>query len=774
MSEGALPDPASARNAGEFVDCLAALRLWAGLPSLRTLHRLGGTVVAPDGARTAALPPTTVSWVLRGKGLPKLPRLAFVDAFVTACLTAGERPRDLERELAVWRKAWRALAGEADGAPAALHQLPADIPEFTGRQAELARIAAWAAESSAAPTIVTIAGMAGVGKTRLAVHASHRLARDFPDAQLWADLRGFRPQQAAAEPGAVLAMFLRLLGVPPHHVPDDAEARAALYRDRLRDKRALVVLDDAASAAQIRPLLPGAPGCLVLITTRRSLTELDGTHPLRLAPFSVGEAVDLLAWHTGREPADAEPEAAQRLATLCGHLPLAVAMIGRYLRNRPGSRPGELAARLDGLSGSPAAECVRTLFDLSRQALPVGHQRVFGLLAAHPGQTFGADSVAALAGISGREAQSVLDGLHDEHLLTLADGRYGMHDLIRQYLVESPDGDCDEAFERVARHYLHRARHATLLIHPTETRRVPRLPDSPPWSTAAEAAAWAEAEYENVVATVQLAARSANPGLATGLVAALYRPLANRGHSTDRIALNQLGAGLARRLGDRRSEAQFLEDLGALSAQVGKDGALEHSRRALEIWQELGDPAGEQACLADLGNAYRQQGDFVRAAECLKRGLALSVETGDRRGEASLLNVLGLTCQRTGDQAAAIRHLARSAQLYRELGNRLGEAIALANGGWARQRAGRPREAIECHRASLAVFHELADRYNEAEQHWGIAEASHALGESATARTHWHEAISILREIQALDDEGARVLLAKEVPETPQLIRLNT
>jgi tetratricopeptide (TPR) repeat protein len=787
MSANEVPAPSGARTAEEFVDRLAALRLWAGLPSLRTLCGLGGTVPGPGGVLLVALPPTTVSWVLKGKGLPRLPKLTFVEAFVTACLTAAGRPLDeIPLELTRWRAVWRDIAAgvkAAGGARAitAYHQLPADIAEFTGRQDELARISAWAEDSPTAPAIVTIAGMAGVGKTRLAVHASHRFAASgaFPDAQLWAELRGFHPEHAAVEPGTVLATFLRLLGVPPHQVPDDVDACAALYRDRLRGRRALILLDDAASVEQVRPLLPGEPGCLVLITSRHSLTALDGTRPLRLEPLAADEAIDLLAWHAGQAQVDAEPEAARLLTKLCGHLPLAVAMTGRYLRNRPGWGAGDLAARLGtgagGLADAPAARSVRTLFDLSRRALPTGYQRVFGLLTAHPGDSFAAASVAALARIGEQEAQVVLDDLYDEHLLTYASGnRYRMHDLIRQYLVETRNAERDAAFDRVTRHYLDRARHATLMIHPTENRRVLAPSGTAPWRTAAEAAAWAEGEYNNLVAAVHLAAGSGTPALVTELVTALYRPLANRGHSTDRIALNRLGVDIARRLGNRRAEAQHLEDLGALSAQVGKDGSVGYSRRALEIWEDLGDPVGQQACLADLGNAYRQCGEYTRAVDHLRRGLDLSVRTGDRRGEASLLNVLGLTCQRMGEWTAAIDHLERSASLYRELGNQLGEAIALANSGWAHQRARRPREAIGYHRRSMAVFRKLADRYNEAEQHWGIAEASHVLGESAAARSHWHQAISILRAIRALDDAEAEVLLDQEVPDTPELIRLNT
>jgi tetratricopeptide (TPR) repeat protein len=777
------PNAAGARTAAEFVDRMGELRLWAGQPSLRTLSRFG--------SRT--LPATTVSWVLNGKGLPRLPRMAFVEAYVSACLTAAAAPREeIERQLEAWRAAWRSItasteAGEGSPPIRAYHQLPMDIPEFTGRQAELGRLRELAGHGDrTTPVVVTITGMAGVGKTRLATRAAHQLGADrFDQVQLWADLRGFHPEQAPATAASVLENFLRLLGVPAHQIPDDVDGRAALYRDRLAGQRALVVLDDAEAEEQVRPLLPGTPDCLVLITSRRSLAGLDGTHILPLTTFGPREATQLLGRHAGDDRVRAEPEAARRLSELCGHLPLAVAVTARYLRGRPALSLRELAARLATdarqLTGfSPHARSVRTVFDLSYRALAAGHQRVLRLLAIHPGKHFAAPSVAALAAVTEAEAQTILDDLLDEHLLhqTTA-ARHGMHDLVRQYLTQDHGGEPDRpaALVRLIRHYLDRARHATLLIHPTENRRVSAPPTPAPWRTPAEAVAWTETEYDNLVSTVYLAADApgAAPTLATELVAALYRPLANRGHATGRIELNHVAARLARRNGDRHAEAQLLEDLGTLHAQVGHiPDAVAHSHRALAIWTELDDPAGRRGCLVDLGNCCRQQGDHDKARAYLQQALAISTAAGDRSGEASVLNCLGLTYQGTGEFDTAIDHLARSVAMHREAGNRLGEAIALANQGWAVQRSGHPAAAIRYHQQSLEIFRTLRDRYNEAEQHWAIGQAEQALGDPAAARHHWHIAITMLRDIQVLDDEQTAELLAEEVPHTPELIRLNT
>lgn len=683
------------------------------------------------------------------------------------------------------------LGAEPPHVPAAHHQLPADIADFTGRQDHLRRLheVADGATSATATTICVIEGMGGAGKTRLAVRFAHQLVRRrlFDEIQLWAGLRGFHPEQPPADPAAVLENFLRLLGVAAHQIPADPDARAALYRGRLAGRRALVLLDDAASEDQIRPLLPGTADGLVVVTSRRTLPGLDGAGSLPVGGFTTAEALELLDRYAGSDRVRREADDARRLADLCGNLPLAVAVTARHLRSRPDWRLGELVRRLGTgerrLSElSPPARAARAVFDLSYRGLPAGHQRVFRLLAVHPGRDFEVGAVAALAGITEAHAQAVLDDLLDEHLLVPSSTRhrYGVHDLIRQYAGErsrehDPEPDRQAALDGLARHYLLRARHATLLIHPPETRRI-SAPEGPaPWRTAVEAVEWTETEYENLVATAQAVARAPDAVLALELVAALYRPLANRGHSTDRIALTRMAVRIARQAGDRHAEAQSLEDLGTLCGQIG--AAVEAqacSRQAFEIWTELADPVGQQGCLADLGNTCRQQGDHEKAVDFLQRSLAIAVASGNRRGEASVLNFLGLTYQGTAEFATAIEHLARSAALFHETGNELGAAIALANRGWAHQRAGQPGEAVGYHRRGLEIFRAIGDRYNEAEQHWGIAQAAHDSGDPATARPHWRTAITILREIQAVDDEEATEMLAQDVPATPEVIRLNT
>lgn len=701
----------------------------------------------------------------------------------TLGIDPGIRLRELHRQIL---SADPALTTAGDHPAVVVHQLPADIADFTGREKELHELDVLAAEASTPGNpvaICTIEGMPGVGKTRLAIRAAHNLRRrgQFRNVQLWANLRGFHPDLPPADPALVLEEFLRRLGVPSHQVPPDLDARAALYRDRLSRSRALVVLDNAANDAQVRPLLPGESGSVVLITSRRALSGLDGARPLHLAGFSTSEALALLAHHTGTQRVRAELDAARLIVERCGNLPLVVALVARHLRRRPARKLTDLALRLD--SGDrldealPHADTVRATFDLSYNSLIPQHRRLLRLLAHHPGETFAAASVAALAGVTTGQAEAVLDTLLDERLLQQhGTDRYGMHDLIRQYvsdLSQGQDSDNDRraAFERVTRHYLALAEQATLAVHPTESRRISTTTVHNGWRTPVEAAAWAESECTNLVAAVHRATADC-PALAVRLTFALYRPLANRGHSYDRITLNEIAARTAHRLGDLRSEAQACEDVGTLCAQVGElTTADEYNERALRLWTGLDDRPGRQACLAALGNTRRLQGRTSDAIDLLERAVRLGEESG---GGATALDYLGLAHLRTGRYDLAVDCLTRSARVYATIGNRLGEAIAVANRGWAHQRAGRPHQAIPDHRDSLATFRDLGDRYNEAEQHWGLGQAHHTIGDVPQARHHWTRAITILGDIHLLDDQAAQSLLAQDIPETPEIIRLNT
>jgi DNA-binding SARP family transcriptional activator/tetratricopeptide (TPR) repeat protein len=663
-------------------------------------------------------------------------------------------------------------------------QLPMDIAEFTGRAAEIESLVEVASRPSGAVRIAVLEGMAGVGKTRLAVHAARLLVEQgrFDEVQLWADLHGLAGDQPRADPHEVLGRFLRELGVPD--APADPQERAALYRSLLAGRRVLVLLDNAADEEQVRPLLPGGPHCLVLITTRHRLFRLEGASPLPLDVFSPGEAAELIMKVAGPGRVAAHTADVARLADLCGHLPLAVTLAARRLQGRPTWTVADL---VDRLATDTNGQTLWSAFDLSYQALRPEQRRFLRMLGLHPGPDFTADSAGALVARPRDEAEGVLETLLDEHLVQQrVPGRYLLHDLVRGYAAgqvarDEPVPARHAAIGQLVTHYLAVARQATLLIHPNESRRVARPStgaDRRGWPrTPAEAAAWGDANLPTLVATVRLAAGLPGPlpRLAVELVLALYRPLANRGHHDERLVLNALAAQTAGRIGDRRAEALAIEDLGVMCGQIGRvTEAVEHIGAALAIWRELDDPVGVSGCLTQLGNSYRQLGRFDDAVRHLRRSLTVSRAADYRAGAAGVLNNLGLALQGMGAHDRALRYQRRSVAAFQALGDPRGASIARANLGWACQRAGRPGEALAHHRAGLRVFREVGDRYNEAEQLWALGLAHHALGEPGAARASWRDSVAQLVDLGHLVDDEGEELLAAAVPATPDVIRLNS
>ena len=386
------------------------------------------------------------------------------------------------------------LLRAADVAPAAPvasgisahRQLPMDIAEFTGRATELRTLLRHAERADGAPvSITTVEGMAGVGKTRLAVHAAHEFAHRgwFDDIQLWADLRGFDAELPPVDPATALESFLGLLGVPRQYVPAGLEERSALYRDRLAGKKALILLDNAASASQVRPLLPGdAAASIVLVTSRRALTELDGAQTIRLSTPNTDDAVALLARIAGHERVAEEPDQATRIAELCGRLPIALALAARQLRSRPQWTLEEFADRLDEAGGRmnrlSGKDTVRTTFDLSYRALEPESARLFRGLGLHYGDECCVGAAALLAGTTRERAVDLLDNLVDENLVhEFIPSRYRMHDLIRGYARERAHEEESPARREAAVHrllagYLHTAAAARAAVDP-HARLVP-------------------------------------------------------------------------------------------------------------------------------------------------------------------------------------------------------------------------------------------------------------------------------------------------------------
>ncbi|SFB40403.1 DNA-binding transcriptional activator of the SARP family [Amycolatopsis marina] len=646
-------------------------------------------------------------------------------------LGADPGPEVLDAHQRVLRQEVPQAAANDDAPVSAHRQLPPDIADFTGRDQELSvlhGLVSSALEGGPAAPIIAIEGMAGVGKTRLAVHLAHELQvrNNYYEQQLYVDLHG-HANEPPAEPGPVLGSFLHLLGVRGDQIPPDVNDRAALYRDRLHDKRVLVLLDNAVSLDQVQPLLPAGSANLVLVTSRRSLA-LDGSHTIPLDVFAMSDAEALLVRILGRDRVHTDIAAARRVINLCGRLPLAVALVARRLQSRPAWKLGDLASRLEEAAdrmGELAAGTrrVRAAFDLSYQALDPEARRVFKLLGLHPGEDFTAGSTAVLARIDAGTARGLLDHLVEEHLVIAVSGeRYRLHDLLRDYardlLTEESADDRREALSRILRWYLHAAG-AARVFAPALRKRRPVLDDAPSaplpeFAKDEDAFQWLEAERAALVAAVTVAHEQGFPQTAWQLSSVLRDYF-------DRI-------------GDW--------DLWIRTGEVGLAAA-----------RGSGDHLGEASVLLDLSSAYGQLGDLDQAEEVVTRALELTRVIGDREQESWALSNLGIITAMREDWERALEHFNEALQ-YDDM-----QLVVFNNMGAVYQRLGRHSEAIACFRRAL-------DLNSGESNNWIAAVWMHSLGESLVSIGQYQDAISVLEEACARHREGHAALPEAETLET--------
>lgn len=632
-----------------------------------------------------------------------------------------------------------ARAAEAEPGRAGPRQLPPAVPGFTGRSAELKALTRLLDQhgerAPEAVVISAIGGTAGVGKTALAIQWAHQAAGRFPDGQLYVNLRGYDPgpPMPAAE---ALAGFLRSLGVPGQDIPPQAEQRAARYRSLLAGKRMLVMLDNARSAEQVRPLLPGTPPCAVVVTSRDTLPGLvarDGAARLNLDLLPLADAVVLLRTLIGTR-VDAEADAAAELADQCCRLPLALRVAAELAASRPAvplaGLAGELAdlrTRLDLLEagGDPRAE-VRTVFSWSYRHLGLGTAQSFRLLGLHPGPDFGPYAAAALTGATLRQARRAVDTLARAHLLfPAAAGRHGMHDLLRGYareLAATVDNGPGQrtALTRLLDHYLHAAAAAMDTLFPAERHHRPRIPRPatpvPPLTDPAAAREWLNRERAALVAAAGHAAGHGWPGHATQLAATLARYLLHSGHFPEALTIYGHALGAARRTGDRIAEATTLNQIGLVDGQQGRlQQAVRHHRQALALFRQAGDRAGEARALGNLGLDETRLGRYEQAARHQQGAVAIFGNLGDRFGEARALSNLGLTRQLQGRYQQAAGYYQHTLNLFRQIGDQLGEASALARLGVVDLRLDRCQHAARFLRQALALFHDMGNAAGEAD-----------------------------------------------------------
>jgi DNA-binding SARP family transcriptional activator len=652
--------------------------------------------------------------------------------------------------------------------PAPVRQLPMDVVEFTGRVPELRELMGFAADadssagSGTAVPVCVIRGMAGVGKTRLAVRAAHQIIKSgrFDDVQLYVDLHGFAPGREPTPPAAVLESFLRLLGVPGDRIPPDPADRAALYRDRLAGRRALVLLDNAAGEEQVRPLLPGSPTALILVTSRRTLSGLDGARRIALEVFTEAEAGTLLARIAGAERVAADPEAAGRIVAGCGRLPIALTLAARRLAARPTWTLADLADRLDaanrrqgGLSADTRS--VRATFDLSYQALPEELRRMFRLLALHPGDDTTPGSAAALADTGPRRAEELLEALLDEHLLQqTVPGRYRYGSLLLPYAREKVETDespagRDAARTRVLGWYLHAAAAADRSLDPrrrqidTDPCYAPR--EVPDFADHAEALGWFEAERGNLVAAAEAAAAAGLDVIAWQLPAAMLSFFYLRSHWDDWIATHRVGLAAARRLGNRKAEAATLDRLGVVHSDLRRyDESCRLHSEALAIERAIDDPHGQAWTLNNLGVALCDMGRHAEALECFTTALPLFRQVGDPRGEGLALNNLGDTYRRLHRIPEAAQRLEEALEVQERHGDRPGRRYTLQSLGDLHHDLGDPDRAADHYRRALEINKALSDRWGTARTLTRLGRTSASTGDSDTARWFFRQALSLL------------------------------
>jgi tetratricopeptide (TPR) repeat protein/transcriptional regulator with XRE-family HTH domain len=668
-----------------------------------------------------------------------------------------------------------AAAGEAESVAAASRTLPRDIAAFTGRRDELGQLMARWAEAAAADgggvvSVHAIGGMAGIGKTTLAVHAAHRLAGSFPDGQFFLPLHAHTPGHRPVDPADALASLLATAGVPAHQIPPGTDARAARWRDHAAGKRILLVLDDAAGHQQVRPLLPGTPGSLVLITSRRRLAALEDAAVVSLDTLAPGEAADLLARLVGRADVTVGDPGVGQLAALCGYLPLAIGMAGRQLAHHPAWTPAGLAADLaearDRLELMAAENLsVAAAFGLSYADLDDSQQRLFRRLGLHPGPDIDAYAAAALDGTTVDQGRRGLEALYDQHLITEpAQGRYRFHDLLREHartLAAADDlATRDAAAIRLLDYYLHTARAASRHLPSVLDAEGPAPPgrppgSAPPVSTLGQAAGWLEAERANLHAAVGYAAGTARPRYAVLIAAAMDGFLHARGSWDQGLVLHQAALDAARRAGDRPGQAYALLLLCPMQGMTEDDPAAAGSAaRALRLYRGLGDQTGQAAALTQMGFLHAAADDYPAAAAELGQALELFGSLGHQRGQGNALQCLGMVHRYTGDYRAAAACLQQALELYSDTGYRSGQVHVLMQLGAVQQLTGDYPAAAATLRQALALNRDLGDSFQQAGILIELAAVHRLAGDLPAATASSQQALSLSGDLHDLRSQA--------------------
>ncbi|GAB2554557.1 tetratricopeptide repeat protein [Kribbella endophytica] len=742
---GEVPSPAGVRTIDELSVRLRRLQSWSGV-SYREIHR---RVVRSRQER----------------GIGELPAYNTI----YRCLSPGRRRLDVElvvdiarallpdeSRAAEWRQTHQLVSGLAAEAAVVrvTDSVDGEAEAFVGRDETVAEVMA----GLGCGKVVLVHGMPGVGKTTLAVHLANRLVHD-AEVQLSVNLRGYDPARPPADPAAVLDGFLRHLNVPGSRIHGlSLGARAALFRELLGDRRAVVLLDNAASEDQIEPLLAGSPTCVTLVTSRRRLVGPADALRVRLDVFEPEESAALLRSAAGTAAVlDDAPDVAARLAEVVGHLPLALAVLAARMRAQPS---WSAADHLERLLGHRARlrldDGVAAALAMSYQALEPASAQMLRLLTLHPGRDLDLDAAAALAGVSPSTALIHLTDLLDASLLKERSGRYELHDLVRLLAAdrvrdEDPAPVRRAAVVRLLTHYRSLVAAAASAYAPADRNQLDMLREHPATTFAdlPEAQDWLDAERQNLIATALAARELGHPSYATDLSMILQRYLDTAAFYDDAVALHREAVRCAE---TDRLRGRSYNNLGCTYWRLGRYGdARAAYQQALAVARRIGHPGGEACSVVNIGMCNRRLGGYADAIRLAQQALALFDASGNKSGQATALAELGWSQLRLGLAASALEHFRCGLAISQELGERTrDEAEALTNVAEASAALGLRAEAMQGFQAAVAQARRLAAPLAEAEALNGLGRLHRAAGEIDEALARHAEALELVVEVGSL------------------------
>jgi len=747
--------------------------------TILSAQRHGVGVAPAELARKTGVSPQSIYAYRRGTTLP--PNDVFERLLDSIEVTGAQRGYlcSLRDEAEIAQRAHQGRGPRAGGSiavaqfssPRPPRQLPRQNPHFVGRNPEIQSLASLVEHARPGPgtgSIAVIGGSPGIGKTTLAVYWAHQVADRFPDGQLYVNLRGFDSTRQVMEPAEAVRRFLDALDVPAERLPVDLDAQAALYRSHLADRRMLVVLDNALDTAQVRPLLPGATTCLVLVTSRNQLTGLvavDGAHPITLDILSVDEAFDLLARRLGPHRLAAESEAVTEIIRVCAGLPLALSIVAAratiHVHLPLRTHVNELqhsSTRLDVLTTEEPGTDVQSVFSWSYRALTPPAARLFRLLGLHPGPEISTTAAASLAALDIPQIREPLAELVGASLLNEYDlGRYTFHDLLRVYAAAlahdiDPEDERVAAINRVLDHYLHTANAAALLLDPTRDP-IPIAPARPGVSLEcpadhAQALEWFTAEHAALRATIDYAQATGFDTHTWQLAWTLDDYLDRRAHWHDLVATCSSAVTAAARLADTSAEARAHRALAFAYTELGRfDDARTHLRYALDLHHQAGDLTGKALTHHYLSYVCGRQDQHREALDHAQQALEFFRVTSHQVGQASALNQVGWEHALLGDHQQAITFCEQALTLLQELDNRPGQASTWDSLGYAHHHLGHHAQAVTCYQHAISLYRDLGDRYNEADTFSRLGDSYYEVGKPYAARDAWQQALTILEDL---------------------------